>query len=447
MKDGADLTMMSRRQFVKRSAAGLAAAGVAGPYVITSSALGAGDTPAASERIGIGLIGCGNINNGHMRAFLAENDARVVAVCDPFVQRRQAYKNVIDGTYGDTGCREYGDFRDLLDYPAVDAVCIGVPDHWHAAISIAAMKAGRDVYCEKPLARRITEGRRVVETAAAYGRILQTGLQRRSHGRYRLACELVRNGRIGELHTVKVGIVGINDDIQAGRIFPVVMPPADFDYDMWLGPASVSPYCHQRVNHGTPIYWYYINDYSNGFISGNGVHFVDIAQWGIGDHVKPVEVKATHAVIPPDGLIDDIIEWRSEILYANGVRLSFSNRDNPHPSGIRFEGTAGWLHIDGGGRITAEPAALIESRLGPGEIHLYTSPGPHRNLLDCMRSRMPTAAPPEVGHHATTTCDLVDLSARVGRSITWDAAAERCVGDDQANRLLSCAYRAPWRLT
>ena len=439
-------TGMSRRQFVKRTTLGFAAA-TAGPQVITSVALGSQDTPAASERIAVGLIGCGNINTRHRGAFLAEKDARVVAVCDPFRHRRQAYKDHINRRYGDNGCRAYGDFRELLAVPDIDAVCIGVPDHWHAAIAIAAMKAGKDVYCEKPLARRISEGRRVVEAAATYGAVFQTGLQRRSHGRYRFACELVRNGRIGDLKAVKVGIIGINAGIQVGRTFPEARPPAGFDYDMWLGPAPVSPYCHERVNHGTPIYWYYISDYSNGFISGNGVHFVDIAQWGIGDDVKPVDVHATHAVKPRDGLIDDVIEWRAEVRYENGVRMSYSDRDNPHASGIRFEGTDGWLHIDGGGRITADPVGILKSSIGPGETHLYNSPGPHRNLLDCIKSRTPTAVPPEIGHHTTTTCDLVDLSARVGRPIKWDATTERCLGDDQANRLLTHAYRPPWRLT
>ncbi|MHC4074320.1 MAG: Gfo/Idh/MocA family oxidoreductase, partial [Planctomycetota bacterium] len=184
-----------------------------------------------------------------------------------------------------------------------------------------------------------------------------------------------------------------------------------------------------------------------GFISGNGVHFVDIAQWGIGDKIKPVEVHTSSAHIPADGLVDDAIAWQSEVIYENGVRMSYSSEGNPHPDGIRFVGTEGWIHVTGGGTLSATPADVLKSVIGSNDIHLHVSPGHHRNFLDCIKSRRPAAASAEIGHHATTTCNLVEISARLGRKVRWDARSQRFDGGDEtANRLLSRAMRAPWQV-
>ena len=436
---------LPRRLFL-RNAAATATTLIAPPVLIPSAALGAAGNPAPSDRITVGIIGAGGINSWHLPVFLSQPDTRVIAVCDPFRHRRLGYKAGIDRHYGDQGCADYEDFRDLLDRSDLDAVCIGVPDHWHAAISVRAMEAGKDVYCEKPLSRTVVEGRRMVETAERYGRVFQTGLQRRSSAVARFACELVRNGRIGKLHTVEVGIIGLNPGIQIDTHFPSAPIPDGFNYDLWLGPAPEKPYCPQRVNHGTATYWFYIDDYTNGFISGNGVHFVDVAQWGIGDGVNPREVDCTFARFPSKGLIDDAIEWRAEILYENGVRLLYSNQDNPYPSGMRFIGTEGSVFYDGGSSILTDPPGLRTSLIGPNEIQLYRSLEPHRNLLDCIRQRRRTAVPAETGHRATTPCNLVDISARLKRRLVWDASEEEVLGDLQASRMLSRAYRGPWCL-
>jgi predicted dehydrogenase len=417
------------------------------PYVVPSSVLGGQGRTPPSDRIALGLIGAGNINTQHRHVFLAEKDARIVAVCDPIVSRRQAFREHINQAYGAKVCEDRHDFRDLLARPDIDAVCVGTPDHWHAILAIAAMQAGKDVYVEKPLTRTIDEGRRVVEAAAMYGRILQTGLQRRSMAAYRYACELVRNGRIGELTNVEVGILGINTGVQTGRDFPTTDVPQGVDYDLWLGPAPVAPFSPERIARGNEIcYWYYIDDYTAGFITGNGVHFVDIGQWGIGDHIKPVHVETLSADTPTRGLVDMPVAWLSEIVYENGVKMSYSSEGNPHPDGIRFVGTEGWIHVNGGGGLTADPAEVLKSVIGPGEIHLYAATEHHRNFLDCIRTRQPAAACPEVGHHATTTCNLVEIATRVGRSVNWDAKAERFIGDDQANRMLQRVMRSPWRI-
>jgi predicted dehydrogenase len=212
------------------------------PYIVPCSALGGGGEVEPSERITFGLIGTGNINGHHREAFLAEKDTRIVAVCDPVVARREAYRNQINQVYGGIVCDDYSDFRDLLARQDIDAVCIATPDHWHAVQAVAAMQAGKDVYWEKPLTHTVAEGRRVLEVARMYGRILQTGLQRRSGRAFRHACELARNGRIGQLTGVEVGIIGVNRGVQVGRDFPTTPVPEGYDYDLWLGPALSAPF-------------------------------------------------------------------------------------------------------------------------------------------------------------------------------------------------------------
>ncbi len=442
---------MNRSSTTRRAFLRTAAAAVGFPHIISSSALGGGGNVLPSARITLGLIGTGNINGGHREAFLAEKDACIVAVCDPATDRRRAARDRINQACGGGVCVDYCDFRELLARPDVDAVCIGTPDHWHAVLAVAAMQAGKDVYVEKPLTRTVVEGRRVVEAAARYGRVLQTGLQRRSIAAYHHACELVRNGRIGRLTHVEIGIIGVNKGVQAGRSFPATAVPEGFDYDLWLGPAPVTPFSPQRVARGNEVcYWYYISDYTAGFISGNGVHFVDIAQWGIGDDVKPVEVRTTWADVPVDGLVDDALAWQTEVVYDNGVQMSYSSEGHPHPDGIRFVGTEGWIQVTGGGVLSAAVGANdyspLQSVIGPGEVHLYASPEHHRNFLDCIRTRQPAAASAQIGHHATTTCNLAEISARLGRRLKWDATTERFVEDDEANRMLGRALRSPWAI-
>jgi len=440
-----DRSAVTRRVFLQTTAGAVSA--VAFPCVVPSSALGGEGSVAPSDRVTLGLVGTGNINGHHRTVFLAEKDARIVAVCDPVADRRQAFCNRIDQAYGGRVCADYRDFRDLLARPDIDAVCIGTPDHWHAILAMAAMQAGKDVYVEKPLTRTVAEGRRVVETAATYGRILQTGLQRRSMGAYRYACELVRNGRIGDLTQVEVGILGINQGVQAGHSFRETPVPEGFDYDLWLGPAPAAPFSAERVARGNEVcYWYYVCDYTAGFISGNGVHFVDIAQWGIGDDIQPVAVHTVSADVPADGLVDTPVAWRSEIVYENGAKMSYSSEGHPHPDGIRFVGTRGWIHITGGGALSAGPMDVLKSVIGPDEIHLYTATEHHRNFLDCIKTRRPAAASAEIGHHATTTCNLAEISAQVGHSVKWDAKREHFTDDAEADRMLARATRSPWHM-
>ncbi|MFI5379889.1 MAG: Gfo/Idh/MocA family protein [Tepidisphaerales bacterium] len=415
------------------------------PLFIPSGVLGQN---APSNRINIGLIGAGNINgNFHAPALLGCNDCSIVGIADPVVERRTSLADRVNKHYNKTVCTHHNDFRELIARPEIDAVCIGTPDHWHAIMAITAMKAGKDVYCEKPMMHTIAEGRAMADTAAAYGRVFQTGLQQRSDKFFRFACELVRNQRIGRLLRVKVGVPGINGGIKTGINFPEAPVPQGFDYDMWLGPAPVKPFSSQRVERGDrDCYWYYLSDYTIGFLSGWGVHHIDIAQWGLGtDTSGPTEIHCAAATIPPDGLIDDVVSWNATLLYPGGIPVSFSSSGAPNPMGIRFEGDQGWVFVDRG-RLDAEPRSLLKSTILPGEIHLYESPEHHRNFLDCIRSRRPTIVNAELGHRATTTCNLVDIAARLGRELRWDPKKELFTNDEQANRMLSKACRAPWRV-
>ncbi|MEK7994443.1 MAG: Gfo/Idh/MocA family oxidoreductase, partial [Planctomycetota bacterium] len=247
------------------------------PYVLPSSLLGVGGEVAPSNRITLGLIGTGNINTHHREAFLAEKDTRIVAVCDPVTERRESHRDCINHAYGDAACADYRDFRELLAREDIDAVCIGTPDHWHAAHAIAAMQAGKDVYVEKPLTLTVAEGRRVAEVAAMYGRVLQTGLQHRSGGAYRYACELVRNGRIGRLTRVEVGIIGINKGVQVGQNFPGAPVPDDFDYDLWLGPVKYRPYKPMYL----PGAWRDWLAFGTGRLGDHNCHELDGVAWAL----------------------------------------------------------------------------------------------------------------------------------------------------------------------
>ena len=425
---------MSRRAFVRRSVemgGGVALLGAA-PALSQE----AEDRTAPNERIAIGFIGAGGIAGAHLGPLLAQADVRVVAVCDVNGQRREAMVNVVNANYGDSGCKGYNDFRELLARPDVDAVLVATPDNWHALQVIAAAKAGKHIYSEKPFARTVAEGRAMCEAIRRYGIVFQHGTQQRSNRLFRFACELVRNGRIGELHTVRVAVVG-NRQASRGNVGPA---PDYFDYDLWLGPAPWGPYSPERVQNS---YWFHMQDYSaGGFISGWGIHHVDIAQWGMGTELAgPVEVEGT-GVFPEEGLCDTPITWHVEYHFGTGPNVIFTTPDEA-PFGITFEGSKGTVFVNRG-EFRTEPEALANEVIGPGEEHLYESHNHHRNWLECIRSGAETAAPPEVGHRAQTICCLADIAVRLGRKVKWDAKAERAIGDEAANRMLSRAMREPW---
>ncbi|MBE3071209.1 MAG: Gfo/Idh/MocA family oxidoreductase, partial [Planctomycetes bacterium] len=328
---------LTRRGFLK----GAAAAAVLGPYAITSSALG-GERPAPSNRINVAIVGTGGQGSGHVHGLGGNGEVQIVSVCDADRNRRYGARDWVNEQYGKSapggkyaGCLEFGDFRDAIHRPDVDAVLIAAPDHWHGLISMLAMKAGKDVYCEKPMAATIGDGRASADAARRYGRVFQTGSQERS-GQARVACELVRNGRIGKLHTIRTYLpMEAHCLAPQGDASPMPVPDG-FDYDMWLGPAPWAPYTEKRCHFN----FRWILDYSDGELTDRGAHVNDIALWGAGPLLTgPVEIVATQGKFRNDTLWDVPIHFHLEYAYASGLKIICESSGE---RGIRFEGTEGW---------------------------------------------------------------------------------------------------------
>ncbi len=427
---------ITRRTLLKR-AADVAGTAVAFPYFVPASALGASGAVAASNRITVGFIGTG----GHGRAvnlknFLGNADAQAVAVCDVDPNNLNIAREMVNKKYGNSDCATYSDFREVLARDDIDAVMISTPDHWHVPISIAAAKAGKDVECEKPTLT-IEEGRVLCDVMKRYGRVFQWSTEDRAVDVYHRMCELVRNGRIGKIHTIRVELpAGPNTP---GNPEPMPVPKG-FDYDMWLGPAPRAPYTKDR------IHWNFrwIHDYSGGMLTDWGAHLLDGAQWGNDtERTGPVEVEGKGEFCQ-GGLYDTAKEFRIEYKYADGVRLIVTSGT---PS-LRFEGSEGWIGNRGWrAPLQAEPKSILDSVIGPNEIHLYTcKAGEQRNFLDCIKSRKDCYFPPEIGQRCFTIAHIGNISMLLGRKLKWDPDNERFVNDEQANRMLSRAMRSPWRI-
>lgn len=436
---------LSRRGFLRRSA--ILGAGLTLPTIVPHSVFGAA---APSDRITVGCIGVGRMGTGDLREALGFDQVQVIAVCDADSKRVQAAKKLVESHYAGRsgggayqGCATYGDFRELLARDDIDAVQIVTPDHWHAIPAVEAARAGKDIFLQKPLSLTLEEGRVLSDTVRRCGRIFQIGSQQRSDSRFRKACELVRNGRVGKLRTIKVGF-GIDPGCDPQPVMPV---PEWLDYDMWLGPAPWAPYTRRRV-HPEKISdrpgWLRISDYSAGMITGWGSHHNDIAQWGMGtEYSGPVEIEG-EAEYPKEGLWDVHGPFRIEYTYANGVKLICADNVK-NKQGVLFEGSEGWVHVRRGA-IDAQPKSLLHSSIGPEEIHLYRSNNHKKNFLDCIKSRAETVAPVEVGHRSCTVCLLGSIAMQLGRKLRWDPDKERFVNDEEADRFLTRPMRAPWQL-
>lgn len=426
---------LSRRNFLKHS--GLATAAVAAPWIVPASALGLNGSVAPSERIVVGCIGVGPQGNHVLGNFLSHREAQIVAVCDVKRPAREDTKKRIDDHYGNQDCAAYGDFRELLARDDIDAVSIASTDHWHVLHTIHAARAGKDMYVEKPLAVTIAELKATRDAVHRYGRIFQFGTQQRSSRIFRFSCELVHNKLIGDLHSIKVGAPASIKSDNFGET-PI---PDWIDYDMWLGPAQWSPFNENRVSNS---YWWHVSDYAIGFISGWGIHHIDIAQWGNGTELTgPVEIAGT-GVFPTDGMCDCALRWNVDLFYENGVRVNYTD-DGQNTHGITFEGTDGWVYVRRS-YMDTHPKSLMTYALKPDDIHLYESDDHVGNFLDCVRSRRQTVCPIDIAVRTDTICQLSDIAIRTGRPLKWDPAAERFSNDDEANRLMARAMREPWRL-
>ena len=449
---------MDRREFLSRTGGVLA--GAAGfPFVAAGSALGKDGAAAASERIVMAGIGVGSQGFGNMvgldntlnssGGFLGQDDVQVVAVCDVDAGRRRRAMDTVNSKYGNKDCAEYNDFRELLARDDIDAVMVAAPDHWHALISVAAVKAGKDVYCEKPLAYSVVEGRAVVDAVARYGAVFQVGSQQRSWRDFRFACELVRNGRIGKVSTVRVALP--RGDNWTGPLVPSPVPDG-LDYDMWLGPAPWKPYCKWAV-HGN---FRWMSDYAGGPITDWAGHHCDIAQWGMGTEMTgPVEVEGEGTFLR-GGFWDTVVSYHFECRYKEGFTMIVEDAERSPRSrdgiefaqgygGVLFEGEDGWVRVNRGG-LDTYPLSLRRERFRPDEIHLYKSDDHKRNFLDCVRSRKATIAPAEVGQRSITIGHIGIIAMKLGRKLAWDSKRERFTGDSEADRYLSRPMRNPWYL-
>jgi predicted dehydrogenase len=433
---------ISRRSFLRRSAE--LAVGAAGfPYIIPGSALGLNGAVAPSNRITLASIGVGGQGSYDTQALMSLPDTQYVALCDVDSLHLEKAKGMVEGYYKNKGVEHPNlfttkDFREVLARDDVDAVMIATPDFWHAVITVAACKAGKDIYCEKPLAHSVAEGRAVVNAVRRHGRVLQTGSHERSRDNARYMCELVQNGRIGKLHTIRVNMP-VDNHAPTGNHPPMEVPP-ELDYEMWLGPAPWEPYTKMR----THFYFRYILDYSGGEMTDRGAHILDLAQLGSGhDGTGPVSVEG-QGIFPQDGLFDTAMSYSFTFEYANGVKIIGESKP---PRGIRFEGDLGWVEerVHQGDLFASHPSILKEV-IGANEIHLGRSRGHHADFIECVKTRNDPKAPVEVGHGSATMCHIANIALRLGRKLQWNPDTEQFVHDDEANRLLAPRLRAPWHV-
>jgi predicted dehydrogenase len=425
----------SRRAFLKRAAITTGAA-LAFPYIVPSSVFGKN---APSNRIVMGAIGLGGMGDGNLNSFLRRREVQFVAVCDVDSGHLHSAKNKVDKYYGNQNCTPYKDFRELVARDDIDAISMATPDHWHAVTAIAALQSGKDMYGEKPLTHDLREGRALCDTAKRYGRIWQTGSWQRSQGNFHYACELVRNGRIGKVHTVEVGLPGGH----AGGGVGVKPVPAELDWNFWLGPAPARSY------EGTAHYdWRWILDWGGGQMMDWIGHHADIAQWGLGtEYTGPVEFEGS-GDFPKDGLYDAPTSYKFTGKYANGVTIIVANdSQQPKGMGVRWIGENGqWIWVSRSG-LETNPQSLLKEKIASNEIQLYHSRDHHQNFLDCVRSRKPTITPCEVAHRSASIGHIGQIAMLTGRKIQWNPDTEEILNDPSASALLGRAYREPWSIS
>lgn len=437
--------MKTRREFLKETALATAAAGVAARPARASAV-----AFAPNDQIVVGFVGMGRMGISNIKDFAKQKDVRVAGVCD-------VYQPHLEEAYKTTKAKKYADFRRVLEDNAIDAVVISTPDHWHALMTVMACQAGKDVYVEKPISVVVEEGRKMVEAARKYNRIVQVGTQQRSGIHFQHAVELVRKGEIGKVTSVRSWNFG-NASPQGFGYRPDSEPPRELDWDMWLGPAPAVPFNPNRFG-VFPDKWStfrYFWDYAGGMMTDWGVHLLDIVQWAM-DVEGPQEISAQGGKFVIEDNRDTPDTLTVTFRYPNFV-CTYENRDgngrgiNEHGYGIEFYGTEGTLFIDRAGfEITPETRREGDRRIArmywmkednsndQHETHV-------RNFLDCMRSRKLPRSDMEIGHRSTTACLLGNIAYRTGRAIRWDTKSERIAGDAEAAKHLRREYRKPWKL-
>jgi len=457
---------LTRRSFLKQTT-GLALTAAVYPVIAPSTALGRAGKVAPSDRVVVGCIGLGPQGQGDMGNFLNKKDAQVVAVCDVMKSHLDQASTKVNQKYGNQDCKTYTDFQEIVARKDIDAFLIATPDHWHVLTALAAVRAGKDVYVEKPLGINIAEDWALRKEVHRCKRVFQFGTQQRSSRTFRIACALVRNGCIGKLQHINVW----SQASAAGGSTQVVPVPPGLNYDMWLGPAPFRPLMQDLCEApGTKKTWWYNTQYALGFIAGWGIHPMDIAVWGGGDLLSgPVEVEG-RGTFHAEGACDTATAWNVDMKFGSGVTLRFEGTPNwpdaatprcdfwAHEAewkqryrrisdhGTAFEGTEGWVHVDRSG-INLQPENLIDLKEESFKVQLTKSPDHARNFLDCVKSRAETVCPIDESVHSDSLCHISDIAIRMNRKVVWDPKKERFIGDEGANlRLLGRNMREPWHL-
>lgn len=450
---------MKRRKFISNTVTAAAGTLVI-PTIIPSSVIGKNPP---SDKINIGWIGAGRQGRGDIMGTMRFDSAMVTAVSDVDSNRMALGKKLIEdfykkktGSSNPVTVKSFDDYKEMLLDKSIDAVMITTPDHWHSQPAIEAALAGKDIYLEKPTSLTISEGRLLSDVVRQKKIILQVGTQQRSSPQWRIAAELVRNGRIGQLHTVKIGLPGD----PAGPEAPEMPIPKNLNYDMWLGSTPYVYYTEMRVHPQKDFDrpgWLRCEQFGAGMITGWGQHHYDSAAWGMDTELTgPVSVQAV-AQFPKSGLWDVHGDFMSVAEYKNGITQLTSGS---YPNGVRYEGTEGWIFVTRGSYVaTASDPVVVDKNAkaldasdpkiltpltGPNVIRLYESNSQQGNWLDCIKSRKEPISPVEIGHRACSVCLLVHIAMKLGRKLNWDPDKERFINDDEPNSMLSRPQRAPY---
>jgi predicted dehydrogenase len=433
---------LSRRSFLKIT--GAAGAAIAFPTFIPASALGRDGSPPPSERITLGVVGWGMQGPGNTAEFMKFNDVQVVGSCNLDKEHLKRSVAVINKHYKKKVVKTYHDYRAMMARDDIDAVMIAVPDHWHELVSVEAARRGKDIYGEKPLAKTIAEQQRIVKAVKDNGRVWQTGSWQRSSGSFHKAAEIVRNGLIGKVTHVEVGLpAGHTDFAKTGKFTQITKPPPTLDYERWIGPSKMMPYIKARVH----MNWRWNYDTGGGQLMDWVGHHLDIAHWGLGfDHSGPYEVEAHGEFPPPEAMWNTATEFRVEMKYPENIRITMAGGDDDIKHGTKWIGEDGWVYVDRG-KFDASNEDWMDIKELPdseAKTKLYRSTNHQRNFIDCVKTRDLTITPADVGHHSATPGHLGYISMVLGRKLKWDVATEQILDDPSATAMMSRPFRPPY---
>ena len=438
-------SQMNRRQFLRATTAAAVA-----PMIVPRHVIAGSQTTPPSDRITIGHIGVGRMGGGHVGGFLKMPDARILAISDVRLETLERAQGAVNQQYGDSKCAAHPDFRELLARPDIDAVVIATGERWHPLIGMEAARRGKHMYCEKPLSVTLAEGLALREAVQKYGVVFQWGTQQRSSAYYRHTAELVRNGYIGDIRTVMIGSAG-GSPPKPEPPETLKDPPAGFDYDMWLGPSPFVQYSDVRVS----LTWLFIRDYGLGCLGGAwGIHDLDAAQFFLDtDDTAPIEIEGRARYY--EDIRDVPYSWTVEQKYASGPIVIHMDLVTAKKRAKQFElggmaslvtGSKGWIWVSRQG-VRTEPESLAQTVIGPNEKHVLFSDDHKQNFLDAIRKKAQPISPITAAVHAETMCQQSAIAMQLQRRLRWDPKVERFIDDEQANRLLSRAIRAPWSYT